>query len=61
MNCDDDGVPVWEEVANYEDDDDDEVMMMSKWEKCQIVVMMRMMMMLDCVREDFVILFHPGR
>lgn len=32
MNCDDDGVPVWEEVANYEDDDDDdEVMMMSKW------------------------------
>lgn len=45
MNCDDDGVPVWEEVANYEDDDDDEVMMMSKWEKCQIVVMMRMMMM----------------
>lgn len=60
MNCDDDGVPVWEEVANYEDDDDDEVMMMSKWEKCQIVVMMRMMMMLDCVREDSVILFHPG-
>lgn len=59
MNCDDDGVPVWEEVANYEDDDDDEVMM-SKWEKCQIVVMMRMMMMLDCVREDSVILFHPG-
>lgn len=31
MNYDDDGVPVWEEVANYEDDDDDEVMMMSKW------------------------------
>lgn len=61
MNYDDDGVPVWEEVANYEDDDDDdEVMMMSKWEKCQIVVMMRMMMMLDCVREDSVILFHPG-
>lgn len=60
MNCDDDGVPVWEEVANYEDDDNDEVMMMSKWEKCQIVVMMRMMMMLDCVREDSVILFHPG-
>lgn len=60
MNCDDDGVLVWEEVANYEDDDDDEVMMMSKWEKCQIVVMMRMMMMLDCVREDSVILFHPG-
>lgn len=60
MNCDDDGVPVWEEVANYEDDDDDEVMMMSKWEKCQIVVMMRMMMMLDCVREDSVILFHRG-
>lgn len=24
MNCDDDGVPVWEEVANYEDDDDDD-------------------------------------
>lgn len=60
MNCDDDGLPVCEEVANYEDDDDDEVMMMSKWEKCQIVVMMRMMMMLDCVREDSVILFHPG-
>lgn len=60
MNCDDDGVPVWEEVANYEDDDDDEVMMMSKWEKCQIVVMMMMMMMLDCVREDSVIHFHPG-
>lgn len=60
MNCDDDGVPVWEEVANYEDDDDDEVMMMSKWEKSQIVVMMMMMMMLDCVREDSVILFHPG-
>lgn len=31
MNCDDDGLPVCEEVANYEDDDDDEVMMMSKW------------------------------
>lgn len=32
MNCDDDGLPVCEEVANYEDDDDDddEVMMMSK-------------------------------
>lgn len=58
MNCDDDGLPVCEEVANYEDDDDDEVMMMSKWEKCQIVVMM--MMMLDCVREDSVIHFHPG-
>lgn len=24
MNCDDDSVPVWEEVANYEDDDDND-------------------------------------
>lgn len=24
MNCGDDSVSVWEEVANYEDDDDDD-------------------------------------
>lgn len=24
MNCDDDVVPIWEEVTNYDDDDDDD-------------------------------------
>lgn len=24
MNCDDDGVPIWEEVTNFDDDEDDD-------------------------------------
>lgn len=34
MNCDDDSVPVWEEVANYEDDDDDDDVYVKEVSNC---------------------------